>query len=145
MLAQRGHSGCGGLLARQLARHHAHAACAGCWCARVAHLAAGGRCASSSREPRARLWHKYSSDARGALACAVLPSGAVPTLPLPLTSAHWSACVCDSVMCVTTADIIPPFPDRPAEGFIQFSAEFSRMAGEEFEVCVCARACGGAT
>ena len=38
-------------------------------------------------------------------------------------------------MCVTTADIIPPFPDRPAEGFIQFSAEFSRMAGEEFEVC----------
>ena len=46
-----------------------------------------------------------------------------------------SRCACSrSVMCVTTATIIPPFPDRPAEGFIQFAAEFSRMAAEEFEV-----------
>ena len=54
---------------------------------------------------------------------------------MPWVGLGVSRCACfRSVMCVTTATIIPPFPDRPAEGFIQFAAEFSRMAAEEFEV-----------
>jgi exosome complex component RRP45 len=37
------------------------------------------------------------------------------------------------VMAATTADVVKPYPDRPAEGFLQLYADFSPMASPEFE------------
>ena len=38
------------------------------------------------------------------------------------------------VLSVVSAEVVPPFPDRPTEGFLQFNAEFSPMANPSFEV-----------
>jgi len=38
------------------------------------------------------------------------------------------------VMAVATAELVEPYPDRPAEGMLQFFVEFSPMASPAFEV-----------
>ena len=37
------------------------------------------------------------------------------------------------VVATVTADIVPPYPDRPAEGMLSFFADFSPMASPHFE------------
>jgi exosome complex component RRP45 len=38
------------------------------------------------------------------------------------------------VMTVVSAELMEPFPDRPAEGFFLFNTEFSPMASPTFEI-----------
>jgi hypothetical protein len=40
------------------------------------------------------------------------------------------------VFCVVTADIVPPFVDRPTEGFLIFNCSISPMAGAHYEVSI---------
>lgn len=40
-----------------------------------------------------------------------------------------------SVIGNVHGEIVPPFPDRPTEGFLQFNVELSPMASQNFEVC----------
>lgn len=37
------------------------------------------------------------------------------------------------ILAVATAELVEPYPDRPAEGLLQFFVEFSPMASPEFE------------
>jgi len=37
------------------------------------------------------------------------------------------------VLAVVSGDVLPPFPDRPTEGFLQFNVELSPMAAHTFE------------
>jgi exosome complex component RRP45 len=44
-------------------------------------------------------------------------------------------CIGDSrAQAVTTASVVPPFPDRPSEGFIHIDVDFSPMASPSVEV-----------
>lgn len=38
------------------------------------------------------------------------------------------------VLTVVSAEVVPPFPDHPTEGFLAINVEFSPMASEAFEV-----------
>lgn len=37
------------------------------------------------------------------------------------------------VICIVTAEVVKPWPDRPTEGFFAFHTEFSPMADPSFE------------
>ena len=38
------------------------------------------------------------------------------------------------VLCITTAEVVSPFGDRPNEGLLEFNILFSPMAGREYYV-----------
>lgn len=97
------------------------------------------RSACSSGEQRSRLRQKCSSVARGTAAVLIVfrvacpPDSALAAASVRSTHARLVNRCC-SVIAIVHGEIVPPFPDRPTEGFLHFNVELSPMASQNFEV-----------